>query len=86
MDGGQRSRRGATDDITTNHRQERRRGNDVGEGCSDGDGGGKGKGVVAAALAAAVAMDNWPHLVVVIDSGGKDVIAAATIDRRCSRR
>ncbi len=60
MDGGQRSRQGATDDTTTNHQQERLRGNDVGEGCSDGDGGGKGKGVVAAAFAAAAAMGGWP--------------------------
>ena len=44
-----------TEDTTTNLRQERRRGNDVGEGCSDGDSGGKGKGVVVAALAAAAA-------------------------------
>ena len=44
LDGRQHSRQGATDDTTTNHRQERRRGNDVGKGCSDGDGGGKGQG------------------------------------------
>ena len=51
MDGGQRSRQGATDVTTTNHQQESWRGDDVDKGCSNGDGGGKGKGVVAAASA-----------------------------------
>ena len=60
MDGGQRSRQEATDDTTTNHRQECWRGNDIGKGCNDGDDGGKGKGVVAAALAAAAATGGWP--------------------------
>ena len=55
MDGGQHSRRGATDDTTTNHRQEHWRGDALGEDCSDGDGGGKGKGMVAAASAAGAA-------------------------------
>ena len=56
MDGGQRSRQGATDVTTTNHQQESWRGDDVDKGCSNGDGGGKGKGVVVAALAAAAAV------------------------------
>ena len=60
LDGRQRSRQGATDDATTNHRQERWRGDDVGEGCSDGDSGGKGKGVAAAALAAAAVTGGRP--------------------------
>ena len=80
LDGGQRSRQGATDNTTTNHQQERQRGDDVGKGCSDGDGGGKGKGVVAAALAVG------HHPVVIVDSGGKDVIATPSINCRCSRR
>jgi hypothetical protein len=42
LDGGQRSRQGATDDTTTNHQQERQRHSDVGTGCSNSDGGGKG--------------------------------------------
>ena len=52
-DGRQRSRRGATDDTTTNHQQEHWRRSDIGRGCSNSDGGGKGEGVVATALAAA---------------------------------
>ncbi len=56
MDGRRRSRKEATDDTTINHQQERWRGDDVGEGCSNGDGGGKGKGVVAAASAASAAV------------------------------
>ena len=76
MDGGLRSRRGATDDTTTNHQQERRRGDDIGKGCNNGDVGGKGK-----AVAGAAATD-----VVVVHGSGKDVIAAAAIDRRCSQR
>ena len=47
-DGGQHSRRGATEDTTTNHQQaEHRRHGDIGGGCSDGDSVGKGEGVVA---------------------------------------
>ena len=55
LDGGRHSWRGATDDTTTNQRQERWRRSDVGRGCSGSDGGGKGEGVVAAALAATAA-------------------------------
>ena len=44
MDGRQRSRRGATDNTTTTHQQECRRGDDIGKGFSNGDSGGKGKG------------------------------------------
>ena len=53
LDGGQCSRRGATDNTVTKHQQKRRRCSDVGRGCSDSDGGGKGDGRVAAALVVA---------------------------------
>jgi hypothetical protein len=53
LDGGRRSRQGATDDTTTNHQQERWRCSDIGRGCSDSESGGKGEGVVVAASATA---------------------------------
>jgi len=49
-------RQGATDDTTTNHKQERQRCSDVGRGSCDGDSGGNSEGVVAVALAASVAV------------------------------
>ncbi len=52
LDGGQHSRREATDNTTTNHGQEHWRGDDVGRGCSNSESRGKGEGMVAAALAA----------------------------------
>ena len=55
LDGGQCSRQGATDDATTNHRQEHRRCSDVDGGCSNSDSRGKSEGVVAAALVVAAA-------------------------------
>ena len=55
MDGRQRSRRGATDNTTTNHQEERQRCSDLGGGCSNSDSGGKGEGVVVAAVAVAAA-------------------------------
>ena len=88
LDGRQRSRQGVTDDTTTNHQQERWRGDNVGVCCRVGDGGGKGKGVVASALAAEAAVVAATavghHLVVVIDGNGKDVITAASINCLCS--
>jgi hypothetical protein len=53
LDGGRRSRQGATDDTTTNHQQECWRCSDIGGGCSNSESRGKGEGVVAVALVAA---------------------------------
>ena len=53
LDNGQCSRRGVTDNTTTNHQQEHWRCSDVGIGCSNSESRGKGEGVVVAALVAA---------------------------------
>ena len=77
MDGRQCSRQGATDNTTTNHRQDCRRCSDVGGGCSKCENGGKGEDLVAAASAVA-AVTAYNAGVVAAASEAAAAVAAAT--------